>query len=47
MLDEPTPEMLQVRNLLLEHGQFPSRRTWERRLRHLPQTLPAQVACLG
>ena len=47
VLQEPTPEMLHVRNLLREHGRFPSRRTWERRLQRLPTTLPAQIACLG
>lgn len=28
-------------------GRFPSRRTWERRLATLPDTLPAQIGCLG
>ncbi len=47
VLEEPTAEMLQVRNLLLEGGRFPSRRTWERRLARVPETLPAQIGCLG
>jgi hypothetical protein len=47
VLDEPTAEMLQVRPLLREHGRFPSRRTWERRLDRVPASLPAQIACLG
>jgi hypothetical protein len=47
VLAEPTPEMLHVRNLLVEGGRFPSRRTWERRLARVPETLPAQIACLG
>src|SRR5581483_7222048 len=47
VLDEPTPEMLQVRNLLIDGGRFPSRRTWERRLARVPDTLPAQIGCLG
>src|SRR5919202_5592646 len=47
VLAEPTPEMQQVRALLSEHGSFPARRTWERRLRRLPETLPAQIGCLG
>ncbi len=47
VLDEPTAEMRQVRALLSEGGQRPSRRTWERRLARLPDTLPAQIACLG
>jgi hypothetical protein len=47
VLNEPTAEMLAVRHLLLEQGHFPSRRTWERRLKRLPEALPAQIACLG
>jgi hypothetical protein len=46
-LAEPTWEMAQVRALLTEHGRYPSRRTWERRLARLPATLPAQIALLG
>ncbi len=33
----------QVRGLLRENGQFPSRRTWERRLAKLPAHLPAKL----
>ena len=44
---EPTPQMRQLRELLTEQGRFPSRRTWERRLKAIPETLPAQIACLG
>jgi hypothetical protein len=47
VLDQPTAEMQQLRALLSEHGRYPSRRTWERRLRALPDTLPAQIGCLG
>jgi hypothetical protein len=48
VLHEPTAEMRQLRALLTdERGRFPSRRTWERRLAHVPQTLPAQICCLG
>jgi hypothetical protein len=47
VLDQPTPEMRCLRALLAEHGRYPSRRTWERRLRALPEGLPAQVGCLG
>jgi hypothetical protein len=36
-----------LRPLLMEQGRFPSRRTWERRLAGLPQTLPSLIACLG
>jgi len=47
VLEEPTPEMRYLRALLTEQGRFPSRRTWERRLRRMPETLPAQIGCLG
>jgi len=48
VLAQPTAEMIQLRSLLSdEHGQFPSRRTWERRLKAIPATLPAQIGCLG
>src|SRR3712207_1175905 len=47
VLDQPTPEMQVLRTLLTEQGKFPSRRTWERRLAALPDTLPAQIGCLG
>jgi hypothetical protein len=47
VLDEPTAEMHIVRALLTEAGRFPTRRTWERRLNALPDTLPAQIGCLG
>ena len=47
VLDEPTPEMSTLRQLLSEGGRFPSRRTFERRLRTLPEKLPDQIGCLG
>ncbi len=47
VLAEPTPEMQRLRTLLSENGRVPSRRTVERRLKALPATLPAQIACLG
>ena len=47
VLEQPTPEMHQLRALLTEHGRYPTRRTWERRLQALPDTLPAQIGCLG
>ena len=48
MLDQPTAEMVQLKAYLCaHHGQFPSRRTWERRLKRLPETLPEQIAALG
>lgn len=47
VLDEPTPEMRMVRELLCEKGRFPARRTFERRMRALPERLPEQIGCLG
>lgn len=47
VLEEPTDEMRQLKKLLHEKGKYPSRRTFERRLGHLPETLPEQIACLG
>ena len=47
VLEQPTPEMQQLRRLLMEDGRYPSRRTFERRLAAIPDTLPAQIACLG
>jgi plasmid stabilization system protein ParE len=47
VLEEPTSEMRTVRELLCEKGRFPARRTFERRLKALPGTLPEQIFCLG
>jgi hypothetical protein len=49
VLSEPTPQIRSLRELLGEEGggRFPSRRTFERRLRALPETLPARIGCLG
>jgi hypothetical protein len=41
------PEMRPLRMLLIEEGRYPTRRTFERRLGAIPETLPAQIACLG
>ena len=49
VLREPTVEMRQVRRMLGE-GEgvgLPSRRTFERRLRALPETLPERIGLLG
>jgi hypothetical protein len=46
-LEQPTPEMQRLRSILTENGRYPSRRTWERRLQAIPETLPAQIACRG
>jgi hypothetical protein len=47
VLEEDTPEMRQLRALLIENGRYPTRRTWERRLAAIPATLPAQIGLLG
>ncbi len=50
VLEQPTPEMVQLKALLTHDtidGRYPSRRTFERRLKAIPETLPAQIACLG
>jgi hypothetical protein len=47
VLDQPTPAMRQLRALLTEQGRYPTRRTWERRLRRVPDSLPSQIGCLG
>jgi hypothetical protein len=47
VLDEPTSEMKMVRELLCEERRFPSRRTFERRMRALPESLPEQIGSLG
>ena len=41
------PQMQPVRELLFEPDRFPSRRTFERRMKRLPERLPDQIACLG
>ena len=46
-LAQPTAEMQRLREILSEQGRFPARRTWERRLKAIPDTLPAQIGCLG
>jgi hypothetical protein len=47
VLEEPTPEMSMVRDCLRKEGRFPSRRTFERRLKAVPESLPEQIGCLG
>lgn len=44
---QSTAEMETLRALLTHNGRFPTRRTWERRLKSLPASLPAQIGCLG
>jgi Transposase DDE domain len=43
--DDPLPQ--QLHPLLCEQGRLPSRRTWDRRLAALPQSLPGLIGCLG
>jgi hypothetical protein len=47
VLAQDTPEVRRLRERLTERGRYPSRRTWERRLRSLPEGLPARIGCLG
>jgi hypothetical protein len=47
VLDQPTPEMACLRALLTVEDRYPSRWTWDRRLKAIPATLPAQIGCLG
>jgi hypothetical protein len=47
VLQEPTAEMQTLRLLLTEGGHYPCERTFRRRLATLPDTLPAQIGCLG
>jgi hypothetical protein len=46
-LEQETPLTQQLRDLLTENGQFPTGRTWERRLEALPDTLPGLIGCFG
>ena len=47
VLEQPTAEMQTLRGLLMVNGRYPARRTWERRLKGLPESLPAQIGCFG
>lgn len=47
VLEQPTAEMQTLRTLLTQGGRYPTRRTFERRLKALPESLPAQIHCLG
>ena len=47
-LEQETALTRELRHLLtLPDGRFPSRRTWERRLQALPDTLPGLIGALG
>ena len=47
VLAQPTAEMEHLRRLLTVAERYPTRRTWERRLKAIPDSLPAQIGCLG
>ena len=47
VLEQPTAEMQTLRSLLTEQERFPARRTWERRLKTIPEALPGQITCFG
>jgi hypothetical protein len=46
-LEQETELTCHLRLLLLEDGRFPCRRTWERRLAVLPDSLPGLIGCCG
>ena len=43
VLEEESTQMREVRQLLLEGERFPSRRTFQRRLKTPPNSLPDQI----
>jgi hypothetical protein len=47
VLEQPTVEMQTLHGLLMENGRCPTRWPWERRLKSLPESLPAQIGCFG
>jgi hypothetical protein len=47
VLHQPTPEMRALRSLLTVDDGYRSRRTWEHRLKAIPEGLPRQIGCLG
>lgn len=46
-LEQKTELTVMLRALLTENGRFPDRRTWERRLAKLPDSLPGLIGCFG
>lgn len=46
-LQQADPTVQELRALLVEQGQFPTRRTWERRLQALPASLPGLIGYCG
>ena len=47
LLEQDDPVAHQIRPLLTEHGRFPTRRTWDRRVEKRPARLPALIGGLG
>jgi hypothetical protein len=47
VLDQPIAEVQALRALMTVNGRYPSRRMWERRLKAIPKSLPAQIGCFG
>lgn len=47
VLSYSSAEILEIRAVLFPGGKLPSRRTFERRLKRLPERLPAQIHHLG
>jgi hypothetical protein len=47
VLDQPTLDMQKLQAPRREHDSYPSRRTFERRRAAIPDSLTAQIACLG
>jgi hypothetical protein len=46
-LEQDDAVVIKLRALLVEQGRFPTRRTWERRLATLPDTLPGLIGYSG
>ena len=46
-LEQETELTIKLRPLLTEKGRMPTRRTWERRLKGLPESLPGLIGCMG
>jgi hypothetical protein len=46
-LEQDTELTVKLRPLLMEKGRMPTRRTWERRLKSLPDSLPGLIGCMG
>lgn len=46
-LEQDTELTVKLRPLLMEKGRMPTRRTWERRFKSLPDSLPGVIGCMG